>query len=578
MFSKLVNNRLFLPLLLVLLIIPTFSFLLRPGLYWNMHDDMQLIRQMEMEKCLSDGQIPCRWTPDLGYNYGYPLFNFYPPLPYLSGQLFRFLGFDYISTVKFNAILLILSSTFAMYLLAGSLTGPTGAFLASLFYAYAPYHAVNIYVRGAMNEAWATLFFPLILYFSKKLLTTKLSTTKLFTINLILLSLSWAGLLLSHNPMAMTFSFFFALWCLYWYWQSGNFLKIKPILSLLTAGLLALSLAAFFTIPVLFESKLVQIESMFQNYYHYSVHFISLRQIFLNLFWGDGPSLWGTFDGMSFMLGTFHWLIPSILFAYFVFQALRHRRLKEFLLPIMLISMAFMATFMTHEKSTILWKYLAIVQKIQFPWRFLNHSLFFFSLSLAFLPQIFKKMFPKISLLPVIILALALVSLNYKYFFPVTFGPITDSQKFSGLAWTNQITSGIYDYLPKTASTAAKVSAKELIDEVEPASTEYHILSQQKGSDWRLFNLKNETAAKFTLAQLYFPNYQVFDNAQPQKFEIEPLLGRITLNLEPGYHQIFLKFTNTPIRTFSNYLSLSAWIFVILFIVSALWNIRKSKK
>lgn len=573
MFSKLVTNRYFLPLLLLLLIIPSFSFLLKPGLYWNMHDDMQLIRQMEMEKCLYDGQIPCRWTPDLGYNYGYPLFNFYPPLPYLTGQVFRFMGFDYISTVKLNATLLILASTFAMYLLASSLTGPPGAFLASLFYAYAPYHAVNIYVRGAMNEAWAALFFPLILYFSKKLLTTKE-----FSIHLIFLSLSWAGLLLSHNPMAMTFSFFFALWCLYWYWKSGNFTKIKPILSLLVAGILALSLAAFFTLPVLFESKLVQIESMFQNYYHYSVHFISLRQIFLNTFWGDGPSLWGTFDGMSFMLGTLHWLLPSLLFIYFSYQTLHHRNIKENLLPILLILMAFMATFMAHEKSTLIWKYLPVVQKIQFPWRFLNHGLFFFSLSLAFLPQVFKKIFPQTYYFPVFVIALAVVTLNYKYFFPVTFGPITDSQKFSGQAWTNQITSGIYDYLPKTASTAAKISAAELIDEVSPAGTEYQILGQQKGSNWRLFNLKNESTAKFTLAQLYFPNYQIYDNGQIQKFEVEPLLGRITLNLDPGNHQIFLKFSDTPIRTFSNYLSLFAWIFVILYVVSTLWNIRKSKK
>jgi len=378
--------------------------------------------------------------------------------------------------------------------------------------------------------------------------------------------------------MAMTFSFFFALWCLYWYWKSGNFTKIKPILSLLVAGILALSLAAFFTLPVLFESKLVQIESMFQNYYHYSVHFISLRQIFLNTFWGDGPSLWGTFDGMSFMLGILHWLLPSLLFIYFSYQTLRHRNIKENLLPILLILMAFMATFMAHEKSTLIWKYLPVVQKIQFPWRFLNHGLFFFSLSLAFLPQVFKKIFPQTYYFPVFVIALAVVTLNYKYFFPVTFGPITDSQKFSGQAWTNQITSGIYDYLPKTASTAAKISAAELIDEVSPAGTEYQILGQQKGSNWRLFNLKNESTAKFTLAQLYFPNYQIYDNGQIQKFEVEPLHGRITLNLDPGNHQIFLKFSDTPIRTFSNYLSLFAWIFVILYVVSTLWNIRKSKK
>ena len=168
MLAKLFHHRFFWPTLLIILIIPTFSFLLKPGLYWNMHDDMQMIRQMEMEKCFKDGQIPCRWTPDLGYGYGYPLFNFYPPLPYLAGQIFRSLGFSFVTTVKLSAILLITLSALAMYLLASDLTGPLGGFLAGLFYTYAPYHAVNIYIRGAMNEAWASVFFPPNLLFFQK--------------------------------------------------------------------------------------------------------------------------------------------------------------------------------------------------------------------------------------------------------------------------------------------------------------------------------------------------------------------------------------------------------------------------
>ncbi len=573
MLAKLLHHRLFWPILLLILIIPTFSFLIKPNLYWNMHDDMQMIRQLEMEKCFKDGQIPCRWTPDLGFAYGYPLFNFYPPLPYLVGQIFRTFGLSFVNTVKLSALLLIILSALAMYLLASDLTGPIGAFLAGLFYTYAPYHAVNILIRGAFNEAWATVFFPLIFYFSKKLLTTKSNT-----IYLILLSLSWAGLLLSHNPMALTFVLFFAPWCLYWYWPSLIKKDFKPLIKLFTAGLVALSLSAFFTLPVLFESKLVQIESMFQNYYHYSVHFLSFHQLFFSNFWGDGPSVWGIYDGMSFAIGILHWVIPSLMLVFFVYQSIKKHSLKKYFLPIMIISLAYFAVLMTHERFSFLWTILSPVQKIQFPWRFLNHSLFLFSLSLAFLPPLLKKIDSR--LIPVFlpILTLSLILLNYKYFFPVTFGPITDTQKFSGKAWNNQITSGIYDYLPKTASTAAKSKAADIIDAVEPANTEYQLLSFQKGTDWWLFNLKNETQAKFTLASLYFPNFQLFDNQQPLNFDVEPELGRITINLDAGYHQIYLKFYNTPIRTFSNYLSLFTWIFIIVFFTSNLWKSKKFNK
>src|SRR5450830_1316031 len=146
MLVKLFKNRFFWPILLIILIIPTFNFLLKPGLYWNMHDDMQMVRQLEMEKCFQDGQIPCRWTPDLGYGYGFPLFNFYPPLPYLIGEPVRLLGLSFVSTVKLTALLQIILSAGFMYFLGLELVGPFGALLGALFYTYAPYHAVNVYV------------------------------------------------------------------------------------------------------------------------------------------------------------------------------------------------------------------------------------------------------------------------------------------------------------------------------------------------------------------------------------------------------------------------------------------------
>ena len=192
----------------VVVSIPAFIFLLRPGIYWNMHDDMQIIRQLEMDKCIHDGQIPCRWTPDLGYGYGYPLFNFYPPLPYIIGQVFRTLTFSYVATVKLTAIFQIVLASVFMFILANSIFGPLGAILSAALYTYAPYHAVNIYVRGAMNEAWASVFFPLVFHASKQWFTTKR------TIYLPIFAISYAGIFLSHNPMVLIFTFFTGIWCL----------------------------------------------------------------------------------------------------------------------------------------------------------------------------------------------------------------------------------------------------------------------------------------------------------------------------------------------------------------------------
>ncbi|MGB6881820.1 MAG: hypothetical protein WBD86_00765, partial [Microgenomates group bacterium] len=79
---KISSNPNFWPIVVVLVfaILAGRSLIFQSG-YFNMHDDLQMMRQLEMEKCFKDFQIPCRWVPDMGYGFGFPLFNFYPPLP-----------------------------------------------------------------------------------------------------------------------------------------------------------------------------------------------------------------------------------------------------------------------------------------------------------------------------------------------------------------------------------------------------------------------------------------------------------------------------------------------------------------
>ena len=549
-----------------------------------MHDDMQMIRQLEIEKCLKDGQIPCRWTPDLGYGYGYPLFNFYPPMPYIVGQGYRTLGFSYVNSVKATALTQIVLAAIFMYLLASSIFGPIGGFLSSVFYTYAPYHALNIFVRGAMNEAWAAVFFPLVFYFSRKLVLEKKFK---FVIGL---GASFAGILLSHNPMALTFTPVLFLWVLFWIFSQYQkpfsvFLKkqISTILKLLLSGLFAASLTAFYTFPVMLETKYVQINTMFEGYYHFSVHFATLFQLFFSNFWGDGASVWGPNDDMSFMVGYLHWIIPFIILIFIGFSIFKFRQnLKKidqkFWMLLLTVLMGLGAVFMTHNKSTFIWLLIPIIQKIQFPWRFLNHAAFLLSFSAGGIILLINKLLPKKNFIVSIVLALVVLSINLSYFTPIHHGPITDEQKFSGKAWTNQITSGIYDYLPKTARIAPLGPAKDYVDEVIPSEALYTVSNGQKGSDWQYFNINLNQKAKITLAQLAFPNFKVTDNNQEISYQIEPELGRLVIELNTGDHQILVKFTDTPVRTISNYVSLVAWLFFGFLLLKPLWKKLISKK
>jgi uncharacterized membrane protein len=150
-------------LLILILFLSVFSirFLLKPG-FFPIHDNTQVARVFEMKEALKSFQFPVRWVSDLGYGYGYPIFNFYNPLPYYFGGLINLLGLSTLTATKIMFIFAILLSALSMYFLTKEFFGNLGGITSALFYLYAPYHAVQIYVRGAVAELWAYAFLPLI--------------------------------------------------------------------------------------------------------------------------------------------------------------------------------------------------------------------------------------------------------------------------------------------------------------------------------------------------------------------------------------------------------------------------------
>src|SRR5258706_6997293 len=94
------NFKKLLPVIIVLLL----SFwAIRPLLnsgFFPMHDDTQVARVFEMKKSLNDGMFPVRWVADLGYGYGYPIFNFYAPFAYYLGGFLNLVGLNALAATK----------------------------------------------------------------------------------------------------------------------------------------------------------------------------------------------------------------------------------------------------------------------------------------------------------------------------------------------------------------------------------------------------------------------------------------------------------------------------------------------
>src|SRR3989344_7898851 len=244
------------------------GFILTISLFWPLfsapffthHDDVQVIRLFEMDKCFKDGQIPCRWVPDLGGVYGYPMFNYYAPLPYYFGEIFYFLSGSLLFSVKVMFATSFLGAFVFMYLLAKKFFGKLGGSLSAIFYALAPYHAVDFYVRGAMGEMWGFMFFPIIFWAIIRL------KEKINILNLLLFAISIAGLITTHNLSAMIFLPLVLIFITLLVLNSKDYKFLWFSIGSLILGIL---ISSFYLLPVIVEKNLVHVDTTISGYFSY---------------------------------------------------------------------------------------------------------------------------------------------------------------------------------------------------------------------------------------------------------------------------------------------------------------------
>jgi len=516
-----------------------------------MHDDLQIGRLYQMDLCVRDGQFPCRWVPDMGYGYGYPLFNFYPPLPFYIGEVIHLIGFSFIDSIKILFILgLIFSGLFA-YLLGRELWGKYGGIVVGIFYLYAPYHAVDVYVRGALNEFWGLVFLPAVFWSIYKIVKEEKKIYILF------LSLTFGLLLLSHNLIAAFSAPALAIWGIFliWYLKKSR----RKLLPLAVGSFWGLGLAALFTFPVMLEQKYTHIETMFMGYFNYLAHFATVNQLFFSRFWGFGPSVWGIDDGMPFMIGQIHWII-SIIFTVMFFVLWFEKKSKESLAVFLFFVLFLFTAFLAHERSSFIWTAIPILANVQFPWRFVGFSSFFVSIISGSIFLFIKD--EKRAQILALIMIVGVVIANYSYFKPEGVIPMTDNQKlFSAKGWNKLQTDAIFDYLPIYAymPPISAAPAQPWFIEGKGIITEF-----RKGTDWEQFSVFVESDKATIRLPLYdFPGMTVWVGNKKVVTSHDKDLGLITFDAISGNHSVKVKLIDTPVRSISNIISLLSWFGLI---------------
>jgi len=537
-------------------IFPLYN-LITPGLPIS-HDSLDHIARIaNFYINLDEGVIIPRWASNLNWGYGHPILMFLYPLPSYVASIFHYVGFSFIDSYKLVMAIFYIFSGIFMYIWLKRFLGIYAAFVGSIFYLYAPYRFIDLYVRGAIGEHVAFAFIPLVLL--SLLLLNNLSVKdklRKYYFGSILISFSIAGLILSHNAISLIFVPFILFYILYLFIEHRS--KIKIILSLFSIGL-GFLISFFFWFPAFFEGK-------------YTLRDIVTSDDALNRFvnFADliyGPWSYGGTGQFSVQIGLIQ--IVVVVLSIVLFLKLFKKKDKQKYLYLGTLFLLLISIFLMLDASRTVWENISTLQKFQFPWRFLTIVVFCISLIGAFFVSKIKLERKDILVFFLVLLAI-IPTLNYwqaKDYIEL------DDSKFNSII---ESTTDTGESAPIWSIRFMEIKPDV---EIEIIEGEAQIVKIERKSTFHKYLIDAKEKSRFRENTLYFPGWKVYDNGklvENIEFQDPKNRGIITFHLEEGMHDVVLQFEETRLRHTANVISLFSIIFIFI-IPILLYIISKSK-
>ncbi|RJQ25324.1 hypothetical protein C4577_05985 [Candidatus Parcubacteria bacterium] len=556
-------------ILVLILSLGTILPLFHPG-FFPIHDNTQIERVYEMNKSLSDGFFPVRWVEDLGYGYGYPIFNFYSPLPYYLGSMFIFLGLNaLVATKAIFALGIILSGVF-MYIFIKQIFGELPGLISAIIYLYFPYHAINIYVRGDLDEIFAYAFLPLVFLgiFKTFLIFKEKPQTNSGLKWLIILAVSVALVIISHNLTSFMLLIILMPLVLVLFGVS-NF-NLKLISYYFIALFVGFLLSSFYSIPALLEMNYTNVTSQIGGGASFSDHFVCLDQ-FWNSAWGYGGSTKSCLDGMSFKIGKLNIAIAflSLLILFTIRLKNKMKLEKKDYIYLLSIVFFFISLIMSTSYSSFVWNLVPNMSFIQYPWRFLNFAGLFISIAAGFMVLKTETLIgKKIHLLIVSLIVILTIGYNLKLFNPQSYY-LSPSDYYTNQNHIKWETSKISDeYMPRDFFKPKNQT--EIVQKRFEFDQEVKINSILDNTQNIALDFEALKPTRLYINIAHFPGWKITSD---EKEEAMITNKGYILNVSPGHRLVNIRFEGTKVQKTANMLT----IIGILIVVIGIINIRQKR-
>ena len=352
-----------------MIVMMTAMFASMPLLWKGVYDGHDLFFHLNriegIAAGLRAGQLPVSIHASTLLGYGYAASQFYPEFFLYLPAALRNLGVSLAASVRVFEMLINLAASAACYFSARAVMGSRRIALgATLLYILCSYRLSNMYVRAALAESLAMIFFPLLIWALYEVLTRDEKKWPL-------LALSMTGIVLSH----LLSTLFAALLCVLAALVCVKNLLRRPqrILSCAKAALMTLLCSACFLVPFIDYMDAGINTSVALTAYD---HVLRAGALFVG-FPGTGTELpyealdfsytVGVVPGLAIVLGCAMLLIRLYMQGQ---NRMHHDLLMLFFLALggllLLCSTdAFPWTWACHLPR----RYSALFQQIQYPWR-----------------------------------------------------------------------------------------------------------------------------------------------------------------------------------------------------------------
>jgi len=548
--------------------------------YFSIHDDQHIARLYLLDQAIKQGNLYPRWVGGLGFNFGYPLFNFYPPLIYYVAELFHLTGFNLLWSLKLMIITGTFFSSIGMYLLGKRFFDKKTGLLSAVLFIFFFYRAITIYIRGAWAEFFALSILPFVF----------LGLDNIYRNNKkpLLFSLSLGFLILAHPLIAFPTFFFIGLFFVYYFLSTKN--RWQFIKNFLVGIFYAIGLSAFFWLPSFVERKYTLIDTILTHELaNYKIHFVYPYQFWFSP-WGYGGSIAGPSDGISFQLGKVHISLAFFSLLVFLFYFLIKKKKESIKIYIFLFFLLLFSLFMSSIYSQFLWDKIKYLWYLQFPWRFLTFSGIFISLIAGAGIYYFGKIIKsdngiKKVLFNLIIVSLLTVTVIKYSTYLNPYKPEGYNEKkltsFEEISWRVSKTSfefspyGIKTKKTELGTTTIGLDKKDLTREsfetrlLNKGSAEVKILTDKFSE--KEFYIESTGLLEFKLNTFNFPGWQANLDGKEIKINDNNGYKLISVLVPEGNHKLIFIFKNTPIRTLGNLIS----IFSLIALVCLLLSLKK---